>query len=207
MNPTTDHYVRLLTGFLAQHELHENATTVEIFHAVRNIPYGRVGGRSAEAVIQHNVGSCSGKHILLRDILRHLKQSADVETVRGDFAASIPQHQSMPESLQTYCRTGGITDFHNYVVWNSPLGEIKLDATWSNGLISMGFSGNRDWVGHGDTKLALEPEAVLDRVEDVPSYKAYLLGLLSEDQRNERERFLTLLTDWVETTKNRGGFS
>lgn len=207
MTQTNDQYTRLLTGFLARHGLHENSTTIEVFHAVRNIAYGRTGGRSAEAVIQHNMGSCSGKHILLRDALRHLKQSAAVETVRGDFAASIPPHPTMPDALQAFCREGGITDFHNYVVWDSPTGEIKLDATWSDGLIEKGFIGNRDWDGTGDTKLALEPEIVLDRVEEVPSYKAFLLGQLDKEQRHERERFLTLLTDWVATTQSGGEVS
>lgn len=207
MTQANEQYVHLLTGFLARHGLHENASTPEVFHAVRNIAYGRVGGRSAEAVILHNMGSCSGKHILLRDALRLLKHTADVETVKGDFAASVPVHPTMPDALQVFCRDGGITDFHNYVVWNSPAGEIKLDATWSDGLIAKGFPGNHDWNGIGDTKLALEPESVLDRVEDVPSYKAFLLGLLSEDQRLQREKFLTLLTDWVATTQSGGGVS
>jgi len=207
MDLTKDQYTHLLTRFLDRHGLHENSTVVEVFHAVRNVAYGRVGGRSAEAVIQHNMGSCSGKHILLRDVLRHLKQSADVETVRGDFAAAIPPHPTMPEELQAFCREGGITDFHNYVVWKSPAGEIKLDATWPDGLIAKGFPGNRDWDGNGDTRLALEPENVLDRVEEIPSYKAFLLGQLGRDQIYEREKFLTLLTDWVATTESGGGVS
>ncbi|MEH6725085.1 MAG: transglutaminase domain-containing protein [Hyphomicrobiales bacterium] len=207
MTGTNDQYTRLLTGFLDRHGLHENSSMVEVYHAVRNIPYGRVGGRSAEAVIEHNMGSCSGKHILLRDALRHLKQSADVETVRGDFAAAIPPHSTMPEALQAYCRDGGITDFHNYVVWQSPDGEVKLDATWSDRPIAKGIPGNRDWNGNGDTRVALEPEIVLDRVEEVPSYKAFLLGQLGKDQILERERFLNLLTDWVATIESGGDVS
>lgn len=207
MSLTDEQYTHLLTKFLAQHGLHENSTPIEVFHAVRNIAYGRVGGRSAEAVIEHNVGTCSGKHILLRDLLRHMKQSAEVETVSGDFAAAVPPHPTMPEALQAFCRNGGIADFHNYVVWQSPAGEIKLDATWSDGLIAMGFAGNRDWDGNGDTKLALEPDAVLDRVEDVSSYKTNLLSQLGEDQRKAREKFLTLLMDWVATTHSGGRVS
>lgn len=207
MPATEVSYQRELEGFLAQHGLHETSPTADVFHAVRKIPYGRRGGRKPDAVIEHNEGSCSGKHTLLRDALRHLKQSASVETVKGDFAAAIPALPTMSDELQDFCNQGGITDFHHYVVWQGPEGETKLDATWSDGPVSWGLPGNRDWDGRGDTALALKPEAILDRAEDISDYKSRLLTQLSKNQLARREHFLTLLTDWVATTECEGKVS
>ena len=44
-----------------------STNVVDIYHAVRNIPYGSTGERDPVKVIASNLGSCSGKHILLRD--------------------------------------------------------------------------------------------------------------------------------------------
>ena len=204
MQPAKVSYQRELEGFLAQKGLDDASRAVDVFHAVRNLAYGRRGGREPAAVIAHNEGSCSGKHTLLRDALRHLKQTATVETVKGDFAAAIPSHPTMSPALQEFCEEGGITDFHQYVVWESPKGEIKLDATWPDELIEKGLPGNRDWDGQGDTVLALKPEATLDRAENIAEYKSRLLGGLTQTQRARRERFLDLLTEWVATTKCEG---
>jgi len=195
-------YARELDKFLARNGLLDTMAPVGIYHAVRNIPYGSRGGRSPELVLSTNEGSCSGKHILLRDLLRHANQRADVETVKGDFAASVPVVKSMPPRLQRYCANGGIKDFHHYVVWQSANGECKLDATWPDQMAAMGFTDNSNWTGQGDTMLALEPEAVLERVEDVEAYKKRLLAGLSDREQTDRAHFLLLLSDWIVAIKN-----
>ncbi|MFK8033314.1 MAG: transglutaminase domain-containing protein [Hyphomicrobiales bacterium] len=197
MKPFECEYARKMDGFLAKNGLGDQANPIAVFHAVRRVPYGSRGGRSPEEVLQQNEGSCSGKHILLRDLLRHLKQSADIETVQGDFAAALSAHPSMPADLQKYCKVGGVVDFHHYVVWESSDGAKKLDATWPDNVIAMGISGNENWIGEGDTRLALVPEKSLGFTENVPELKEQLLDSLSADEREYRAKFLTLLTDWV----------
>lgn len=168
-----------------------------IFHAVRNIRYASRGNRTPVGVLDSNEGSCSGKHILLRDLLRRAGQIADVEIVEGDFAAGLTAVDTMPEALQRWIREGGIRDFHNYVVWRGPERELKLDATWHDGVVRFGFPVNGSWSGHGDTKLALEPCGVKARVEDVINVKARFLATLSENEAAKRRAFLELLTDWI----------
>lgn len=168
-----------------------------IFHAVRNIPYASRGNRTPEAVLDVGEGSCSGKHILLRDLLRRVGEIADVEIVEGDFAAAIPEVDSMPDELRRRVRCGGVRDYHNYVVWRGPARELKLDATWPDRMALHGFPVNSDWRGEGDTRLALEPSGVKARVEDVISQKGRLLASLSEDEAADRRDFLELLTNWV----------
>lgn len=201
MSPLQSAYAAKLDGFLASNGLNHQSSPVAVYHSVRKVPYGSRGGRSAEDVLRHNEGSCSGKHILLRDLLRHLKHVADVETVQGDFAAAVPPHASMSVDLQHFCRVGGVKDFHHYVVWNSPDGDKKLDATWPDNVIAMGIRGNSNWAGEGDTVLALSPEKTLGRTENIRELKERLLDELSEDERAYRAKFLTLLTDWVAAIK------
>ena len=85
---------------------------------------------------------------------------------------------------------------------NKIIGEIKLDATWSDGPIAEGFVGNESWDGIGNTILALEPEDILERVEDVPVYKERMLNELSPDMQKRRLKFLGLLSNWIATTES-----
>lgn len=196
--------VDYLSRFLRRNHLSEASKVVDVFQAVRRIPYGSRGGRTAETVVENNEGSCSGKHILLCELLRRLNEVAFVETVKGDFASKIPSLESMPDELKRMCEEGDVNDFHQYVVWNSPNGALKLDATWSDGPIKYGLSGNQNWAGNCDTKLALFPTEVLNRVDDVPSYKVKLLAGLSDCDRQRRFDFLKLLTAWVAKTETEG---
>lgn len=204
MLTATQKHVDFLLGFLHRNNLSETSNVIDVFHAVRRIPYGSRGGRTAEAVVENNEGSCSGKHILLCALLRRLHEVAFVETVKGDFASKIPPLETMPDELKRMCKEGGVIDFHQYVVWNSPAGALKLDATWSDGPIKQGLSGNMNWAGNCDTELALHPVEVLKRVDDVPTYKAKLIAELSESDRQYRFDFLALLTAWVAKTEIEG---
>jgi hypothetical protein len=190
--------------FIGSNRLTAESEIADIFHAVRRIPYGSGGGRNVRDVVEQNKGSCSGKHILLRDVLRLLGHDAAVETVRGDFTSRLVGEKSMGAALRQMCEDGNVTDFHQYVVWAGPEGDVKLDATWSDGPIQHGVLGNMDWNGAGDTNLALIPEKVLARVEDVPAYKKRLLEGLHQDVQERRLTFLSLLTDWVANIGKRG---
>jgi hypothetical protein len=192
------HYDSRLDAFLEQVSLaHHKADVPAIFHAVRNIRYASRGNRTPLGVLDSNEGSCSGKHILLRDLLRRAGEIADVEIVEGDFAAGLPVADTMPEALQRWIRNGGIRDFHNYVVWRGPVRELKLDATWHDALTGFNFPVNSSWTGDGDTKLAIEPFGVKARVEDLIDVKARLLMALSENEAADRKAFLELLTNWI----------
>jgi hypothetical protein len=179
---------------------------VRIYHTVRNIPYASRGSRQPAEVLQANEGSCSGKHLLLRDLLRRAGEVAEIETVEGDFAAGMPEVDGMPPRLRAWVRDGGIRDFHQYVVWTGPAGESKLDATWPDSLARHGFPTNSDWNGSGDTEIALAPTRVVGRTEDLIPFKEKLLASLSPTETADRLAFLSLLTDWLaEQSKERSG--
>ena len=170
---------------------------VKTFHSVRNFRYFSNGDRSPKSVLRDGRGACTAKHILLRDLLRRQGESADVELIEGDFAASMPVVKSMPESLKGWISTGGILDFHCYVVWRGFDREQILDATWPDTLLSFGFAVNSTWAGEGDTLLAIAPRHVKARVEDVIGRKERMLSSLSREELHNRKVFLGLLSDWL----------
>ncbi|MFQ5974053.1 MAG: transglutaminase domain-containing protein [Alphaproteobacteria bacterium] len=168
-----------------------------IFHAVRAIPYGSTGHRDPLAVLDANRGSCSGKHILLRDLLRTLGCEAETETVFTHFNKGVPDHPDMPDALRRMLREGEVWDYHHYVALEQGGARVKLDATWHDALIPFGFPVNHSWSGRGDTRLAAEPVRAYGAHEDVIDLKRKLIAALPAEQRRRRERFLRLLTDWM----------
>ncbi|MFM8608360.1 MAG: hypothetical protein ACKOBC_10425, partial [Hyphomicrobiales bacterium] len=102
--PTSDltvDYTTALDHFIERHvDLAQDSAVISLFPAVRSIPYFSSGDRSPEAVLRDNRGACTAKHLLLRDLLRRCGELADVELIEGDFAASMPVVNSMPDELK-----------------------------------------------------------------------------------------------------------
>jgi hypothetical protein len=185
--------------FLARHSDATPAPLSDIYHAVRNIPYGSTGERDPVQIIAKHLGSCSGKHILLRDLVRDTGGRADVITMLTHFNRGIPAHPGMPEDLRRMIEGENIFDFHHYVRVQAGPGEIKLDATWHDALIPYGFPVNNHWDGQGDTTLAAMPIKEYGPVEDIAALKVKLLGELTAGQRDLRARFFHRLTAWMMT--------
>jgi transglutaminase superfamily protein len=176
-----------------------SSNVADIYHAVRNIPYGSTGERDPVKVIASNLGSCSGKHILLRDLLREVGREAEVITMFTHFNRGIPSHPAMPAKLRAMINGEEVCDFHHYVRVRIYECWYKLDATWHDVLISYGFPVNRNWNGNSDTVLAATPIREYPAVEDLAAWKKQLLTQLTPEQREFRAEFFTRLTEWMMT--------
>lgn len=183
--------------FLARHSDASPVPLSDIYHAVRNIPYGSTGERDPVKIIANHLGSCSGKHILLRDLIRENGGQADVITMLTHFNRGIPVHPDMPEDLRQMIQGEDICDFHHYVRAQTGPGYINLDATWHDALIPYGFRVNNHWNGQGDTTLAATPIKEYGPVEDIAALKVKLLGELTTSQHELRARFFHRLTAWM----------
>jgi hypothetical protein len=170
---------------------------VSLYHAVRNIPYGSTGVRDPVEVIQKNFGSCSGKHLLLRDLLRTTGFDAEIITMFTYFNRGMPVHESYPEELRRLCTETDIPDYHHYVRVRRNGDWLKLDATWHDRLAVYGFPVNEDWEGEGDTILAADPIEEYPNVEDLIPEKKRLIRKLSPEDREKRARFFHLVTEWI----------
>lgn len=186
--------------FLEQHvRAGTPGTLTDLYHAVRRIPYGSTGERDPVKIIANNLGSCSGKHILLRDLLRETGREAEILTMFTHFNRGIPAHPRMPADLRALVQGEDVCDFHHYVRVRTGKRWTRLDATWHDALIPYGFPVNQHWHGRGDTKLAAVPLKEYPAVEDLAAWKMQLLTQLGPAQRELRARFFRRLTEWMMT--------
>lgn len=171
-----------------------------IYHVVRAIPYGAAGQRDPQAVYKRNIGSCSGKHILLRDLLRKAGHEADAVTIFTYFNKGVPDGAPLPAELRRMVREENVPDFHHYVRARRSDGDwLKLDATWHDRLIDYGFPVNKHWRGDVDTMLAADPIREYPPAEDLAAFKRRLIDELPAGEAEKRTRFFKLLTDWMAT--------
>lgn len=172
---------------------------VLIYDAVRNLPYGAIGQRNPMDVALRRRGSCSGKHLLLRELLRRSGYEAEIITMFTHFESRISPHPAFGDELNGLLREGEIPDFHHYVRARERAESawVSLDATWHDALQPYGLPVNSAWNGTGDTVLASTPIYELPTVEDLLTEKARLVGTLSKDQQDRRSRFFQLISDWI----------
>ena len=191
-------YPSALLAFVARHIPARGAGgAVQAYAAVQQMPYFSGSDRTPLAALRDGRGACTAKHIILRDALRAIGERADVEVVKGDFAAAIPLHVSQDTALKQMIRQGGVTDFHCRVVLRGPEGDRRLDATWPAALASYGFAVNRGWTGWGDTLQAMPGATVCATPEDVLATKVELLAGLDPVIIAKRLAFLRLLSAWM----------
>ena len=189
-------YAEALGSFRARHRLGPGGV-VEAFHAVRNLPYFSGPDRTPLAALRDGRGACTAKHLVLRDLLRAMGETAAVELVEGRFGAGMPVHPDMPEALRAMIREGGVPDIHAHVRLGEGERAQRLDATWPDALEALGFPVNRAWDGRGDTRGAMPGGAVRSDAEDVLAEKARLLSGLAAEESERRGQFLRLLSDWL----------
>jgi hypothetical protein len=186
-------------AFLRALDARARPTFVQVYHAVRNIPYGSTGERDPVRVMEVRVGSCSGKHVLLRELLRALGYRAETVTVFAYFNKGIPEYEGFPPELLRIIREERVPDFHHYVRMYRDGRPQKLDATWHDKLIPYGFPVNHAWNGEGDTVIAAEPIREYPPEEDLIAFKVKMLATLTPEESALRLRFLRLVTDWMAT--------
>lgn len=191
-------YAAALDAFRAAHvTLTGREGLVQAYRAVQALPYFSGPERTPQAALRDGRGACTAKHLLLRDLLRRMGWTADVEIVEGDFASGIPTHPSMPPALVRMIGQRGVRDFHCRLRVDAPKGGQLLDATWPLYLIGWGFPADERWQGLGDTAQAIAQVDLRARVEDVITTKARLLATLSAEETQRRLDFLALLSGWL----------
>ena len=189
---------RIYEAFLSQIEDDTRPRYVSIYHAVRNIPYGATGERSPISVLENRRGSCSGKHVLLRDLLRAVGYEAEVITIHTHFNKAIPLLPSFPDDLSLMFREGNINDYHHFVRILIDGQWLNLDATWQDSLRDHGFPVNTDWNGIGHTTVAAATIEEFPAVENLAAFKQKLIAALPLDAREKREKFFDKLISWME---------
>ena len=135
------------------------------FQLVRDMPYTRASSRDPETIIEEWRGTCSGKHYLLKGLFAELGYSSRL------IACTTVAHID-PKDVRGKLRrllegsNGRFVDVHNYLILETPEGEMIVDATWPIATKGMGTVVNERFVLGENHQIACEPLKTWDVPED-----------------------------------------
>jgi catechol 2,3-dioxygenase-like lactoylglutathione lyase family enzyme len=125
------------------------ASLVALVEAVRALPYGRPGDRTAEGMLRERRGTCSTKHLFLAQRLAERFPETEPLIVhrvyRLDHATA--QRRYGEHVAQTVPKDNGLVDVHRYLTIRVDGQRVTIDAT---------FPGPA-WDGHSALQLACRP--------------------------------------------------
>ncbi|MBC8417696.1 MAG: transglutaminase domain-containing protein [Desulfobacterales bacterium] len=193
-------YEELLNGWCPR--VSNDEALICVFEKVRDIPYGSTGERNPENIVTENLGSCSGKHILLSNVFRTLGFETRILTCLHFFNEALPFGNDYPEPLNELLQNHHIIDFHHFIKIKKGGIWLNVDATWDAHLSKFGFPINLEWRGDSDTTLAVHPIKFYPETDDVIGLKEGLIAELSPEDQVLRANFLRLLTDWFKEIRS-----
>jgi len=184
---------------------------VRVFERVRDIPFGQMGSRDPAEVYRRNKGTCSGKNLLLRELLQRIGLQArdmiclqrwkDITWFPDDTYGLV----RFPDELVRMLQETEIVDFHNYVELRVGERWVTLDATIDPPLRRLGFHTTERWDGRSSMPLCFAgSHKVWSCGDDGLARKAELTARLPDESRAARKRFLVRLTAWIDDLRERG---
>jgi hypothetical protein len=174
-----------------------------VFETVRDIPYGSTGEREPQKIVQENLGSCSGKHLLLSNLLNSLGYENKIVTCLHYFNDALPAGNDYPKRFKEILSTHRVIDFHHFVKLKRGRRWLNLDATWDALLHRFGFPVNFGWKGDTDTVVAVTPIKFYPETNDLISLKVKLIADMPKEDRRIREEFMRLLTEWLREIRSK----
>lgn len=149
--------------FAARAGLGTRPTPVEIVEAVRAIPYGRPGERSARGVVKDWRGTCSTKHLLLRELL----PEAEVRLVHRLFLlARESARRWLGDEAAELVPPAGMVDVHTYATGVINGRRVVIDVT---------FPREASWDGNSDMPIPFPDGEDFDAGDDPIASKEELV--------------------------------
>lgn len=184
---------------------------VRLFENVRDIPFGSMGSRDPEDVYEKNMGTCSGKNLLLRELYDEIGiETKDMLTLhRFNDLVWFPTHSypllQLPAEVEEILNVGPLYDFHNYTRIRVNGKWINVDATFDKPLNKYGFVVNENWNGKTDMTLCVVGTyKIWDCGDKGLEEKDRMTKLLPEKIQRNRKLFLRKLTEWIAELRNNG---
>lgn len=178
---------------------------VELFAFVQALPYRWPGPRDALHCLDHGWGTCSGKNMLLFELLRATGVPCAHTLIVGDLTLNPP---AVPATLRAVLDEGPLPDVHAALTALGPAGPVTVDASWDPPLARLGFPVAPNWDGATDTPLAITPSAIYAVCGHDPVAEKELLRGRIFGRRPEllarRDRYLQLLSDWIAEERAKG---
>lgn len=160
---------------------------------VRDIPYGSIGSRNPEDILKSNMGTCSGKHFLLKDIYEYLGFEVK-DMIAIHFFNNMPVKLS--DKIVELLNEGKIPDPHNFLRVKRFDKWLDIDITWDKYLSGLGFEVNENWDGKSNMNICVVPEEILE-VENPLEFKEKFTTELDEKTQNRRKKFINELSEYL----------
>ena len=171
-----------------------NEKIITLFEKVRDIPYGAIGSRNPLDVYHQNMGTCSGKHTLLKALYKELGLEVKDFIVMHAFNKLPIEY---PENLKELLSKTTVIDPHNFIKIKRNNQWFTVDVTWDNKLKKLGFPINKNWDGNFNLNISVALGGEILETDDAVALKIELLQKLSNTAQKEREIFLEKFTDWL----------
>lgn len=153
---------------------------------VRDIAYGDVGSRDPLDILVQKMGTCSGKHFLLKEIYKNL--GFEVKDMIAEHRFN-NLNVALSEELQGMLDQSEVPDPHNFLKVKVGDEWYQVDVTWDKSLAKVGLETNEDWEGKSDMKLCVSPDLIIE-VEDGLEYKKQFIAKLPEETQVHRADFI-----------------
>jgi hypothetical protein len=144
--------------------------------AVSRIPYGRLASPTADGVIHDWRGTCSTKHLLLRELLGERWPSMDVQLWHRVYRVTpeLAEAHLGPEVASTV-PPDGLVDVHNYATVRLAGEPVVLDVTFPVA----------DWDGKSPMEVASGPGEDQPAGRDLISEKRQLVAAYCDPAMRE----------------------
>ena len=174
------------------------------FLLVRDMPYIRASSRQPETIIYEWRGTCSGKHFLLKQLFTELGYSSKLIACTS---VALIDPQSVPGKLRELLEqsNGRFVDVHNYLILDTPQGEMVVDATWPISTDGSGTVVNKSFQMGVSQQIASEPlqQWEVPEDQDPQAFKEKILKeSFTTQELAHREQFILALTEMSGTEQN-----
>ncbi|MCK9485853.1 MAG: hypothetical protein M0R73_04015 [Dehalococcoidia bacterium] len=179
----------------------EGVDAATAFRLVRDMPYRRASDRQPETILREWRGTCSGKHYLLRDLLREIGMPSTVILATHEFT---PDNSPwLPPHLMTEAILAPVPDVHNFLrVQYDPADDqwMTVDCTWPSAARRLEMPANLSFEPGVDQRIACDPIEIFHVPEDQDpqALKEEVLADHVGQQAARRDAFINGLSDWVE---------
>jgi len=175
-----------------------NEKIITLFEKVRDIPYGTIDSRNPFEVFNKNMGTCSGKHALLKGLYIELGLEVKDFIVMHTFNNLAIEY---PRNLKKLLAQSTVLDPHNFLKIKRNNEWITVDVTWDQPLKKLGFPMNENWDGNSNLNILVAAENEIFQTNDVVNFKRELLEDFTTSAQKEREIFLKLFSNWLSTQR------
>jgi hypothetical protein len=156
--------------------------------AVSRIPYGRPASLTAAGVIQDWKGTCSTKHLLLRELVGEHWPTTGVQLWHRVYrlTPALARAEWGPQVASSVPLVG-LMDVHNYATVRLTAEPVALDVTYPVA----------DWDGESAMEVASGPGEDWPAGQDLMAEKEKLVATYCD--RTKREAFIAALSSWLGT--------